>query len=308
LTRRQFIKLTGAAAAGAALIGPACTAQTSGRRQPAAPTGDQAYLAIARGGDPAAITRAVIASLGGIERFVRSGDDVIIKPNICVDYHPPEYAATTNPTVVATLVSLCLGAGARRVRVMDTPLGGTPESAYAVTGIGEAVQAAGGEMEVMSPVKFILTGIPEGQDIIEWEVYQDVLETNVLINVPIAKHHSLARLSLGIKNLLGVITNPNQMHRNLGQRAADLVSLVRPTLTVVDGVRILTAHGPTGGSLNDVQQTDTIIASHDFVAADAWATTLFGLTGTDVAYVKAAADMGLGTTDMSSIKIEEISV
>jgi uncharacterized protein (DUF362 family) len=310
LTRRKFLKLTGAATAGVALLGSGCTAQpssTTERRQPPALTGDQSYLAVAHGADPAAITKVAIASLGGIERFVRSGDDVIVKPNICVDYHPPEYAATTNPTVVATLVSLCLGAGARRVRVMDTPLGGTPESAYAVTGIGEAVKAAGGEMEVMSPVKFSKTDIPNGKDITAWEVYQDILQADVLINVPIAKHHSLARLSLGIKNLLGVITDPNQMHRNLGQRAADLASLVRPSLTVVDAVRILTDHGPTGGSLNDVQQTDTVIASHDFVAADAWATTLFGMSGTDVPYVKAAAEMGLGTLDLESIKIEEIN-
>jgi len=311
LTRRQFIKLTGAAAAGAALMGTGCTArpsETSGRRQPPAPTADQAYLSIARGSDPAAITNAAIAALGGIERFVRSGDDVIVKPNICVDYHPPEYAATTNPTVVASLVKLCLGAGARRVRVMDTPFGGTAESAYAVSGIEEAVQAAGGEMEVMGPVKFAEFAIPDGRDITAWEVYRDVVEADVLINVPIAKHHSLARLSLGGKNLLGVITRPNQIHRNLGQRVADLASLLRPTLTVVDAVRILTTHGPTGGSLNDVQQTDTVIASHDLVAADAWAATLFGKTGVDIAYVKAAAEMGLGTMDLDSVKVEEISV
>jgi uncharacterized protein (DUF362 family) len=311
LTRRQFLKLSGAAAASVTLLGAGCTArpaETTLRRQPPAPAGDQAYLAVARGVDPAAITRAALAALGGIERFVRSGNEVIIKPNICVDYHPPEYAATTNPTVVATLVTLCLGAGARRVRVMDTPLGGTPESAYAVSGIEEAVRAAGGEMEVMSPVKFAEFAIPDGRDITAWEVYRDVLEADVLINVPIAKHHSLARLSLGGKNLLGVILKPNQMHRNLGQRVADLVSLVRPTLTVVDAVRILTAHGPTGGSLNDVQQANTVIASHDIVAADAWASTLFGLTGGDIAYVRAAADMGLGTMELGSVKVEEINV
>ena len=311
LTRRQFLKLTGATAAGVALFGAGCTAQpteTSDRRQPPAPTGDQAYLSIARGSDPAVSTGAALAALGGIERFVRSGDDVIIKPNICVDYHPPEYAATTNPTVVATLVTLCLGAGARRVRVMDTPFGGTPESAYAVTGIEEAVRAAGGEMEVMSPVKFTEFPIPEGRDITAWEVYRDVLEADALINVPIAKHHSLARLSLGCKNLMGVIADPPQFHRNLGQRVADLASLVRPTLTVVDAVRILIAHGPTGGSLNDVQQTNTIIASHDIVAADAWAATLFGLTGPDIGYVRAAAEMGLGTIELEEIKIEEINV
>jgi len=307
LTRRDFLRLAGVTAASVALLGAGCTAQPSGRRQPPAPSGDQAYLAVVRGSDPAAITKAALAALGGIERFVKSGDDVIIKPNICVDYHPPEYAATTNPLVVATLVSLCLGAGAKRVRVMDTPLGGsTAEAAYQVSGIGDAVRAAGGEMEVMGPVKFATFPIPEGRDITEWDVYRDVVEASVLINVPIAKHHSLARLSLGCKNLMGVIAEPNQFHRNLGQRVADLASLVRPTLTVVDAVRILTAHGPTGGSLNDVKQTDTIIASHDAVAADAWAATLFGLSGADVPYVKAAAEMGLGTMELGSVKVEEV--
>lgn len=314
LTRRRFLKLTTAAAAGMALVGPGCSSGSgeastaSDRRRPAEPRSDQTYLAVARGGDPAAITQAAIAALGGMERFVRSGDDVVIKPNICVDYHPPEYAATTNPTVVATLVSLCRGAGARRVRVMDTPFGGTPQSAYAVSGIEPAVRAAGGEMEVMSPVKFDSFAIPDGRDINTWEFYRDVLEADVLINVPIAKHHSLARLSLGGKNLLGVIARPNRIHRNLGQRIADLLSLVRPTLTVVDAVRILFAHGPTGGSLNDVQQTDTVIASPDIVAADAYAATLFGLTGTDISYVKAAAEMGLGRLDLENIKIEQINV
>lgn len=310
VTRREFIRWAGAAAAGLAFLGPGCTKSggTTSRSAPPAPTGDQAYLAVARGADPAAITRAALAALGGIERFVKSGNDVIIKPNICVDYHPPEYAATTNPMVVGTLVAMCLEAGAQRVRVMDTPLGGsTAEAAYAVSGIKEAVEAAGGEMEVMGRVKFADFPIPEGKDITAWNIYRDVIEADVLINVPIAKHHSLARLSLGCKNLMGVILNPNRFHQNLGQRIADLLSVVRPTLTVVDAVRILTAHGPTGGSLNDVREMNTVIASHDTVAADAYAATLFGLTGADIAYVKAAAEMGLGTLDLSAVKMEEVS-
>ena len=311
ITRRQFLTLAGATA-GSILFGAGCAgqaAETTSRRQPAAaPTGDQAYLAVARGADPAEITRRALAALGGIERFVKSGHEVIIKPNICVDYHPPEYAATTNPTVVATLVTLCLGAGAKRVRVMDMPFGGTPQSAYAVSGIGEAVAAAGGEMEVMSRVKFVNTAIPEGRDISEWDIYQDALKADVLINVPIAKHHSLARLTLGSMNLLGLVSQPNGIHRNLGQRVADLASLLRPTLTGVDAVRILANHGPTGGSLNDVQETNTVIASHDLITADAYGTTLFGLTGPDIAYIKAGAEMGLGTMALESLKIEEINL
>jgi uncharacterized protein (DUF362 family) len=233
---------------------------------------------------------------------------VVIKPNICVDYRTYEYGATTNPEVVATLVELCRGAGAKRVRVMDMPFGGTPETAYAKSGIADAVKAVGGEMEVMNPAKFRETEIPQGRDIQSWSVYQEVLSADVLIDVPVAKHHNLARLSLGGKNLLGVILSPSRIHMNLGQRTADLVSLVQPTLTVVDAVRTLMVHGPTGGRLEDVRLTNTVIASHDIVAADAYAATLFDLTGEDIAYVKAAAEMGLGTLDLDAVKIEEIPV
>jgi uncharacterized protein (DUF362 family) len=278
----------------------------SGRIEAAPPKDGQPYVAVARGSDAATITRAAVDALGGMRRFVPKGSDVIVKPNICVDYHPPEFAATTNPDVVAELVRMCLDVGAKRVRVMDTPFGGTPESAYKISGIAAAVEAAGGQMEQMIPVGFVKTEILEGLDLSEWEVYGPIVEANVLINVPIAKHHNLARVTLGGKNLLGVVTRPQLFHANLGQRVADLLSLVRPTLTVVDAYRILTAHGPTGGSLNDVALAETVIASHDTVAADAYGATLFGLTGSDIPFVKAAADMGLGTLDLDSVQIAEL--
>jgi uncharacterized protein (DUF362 family) len=274
---------------------------------PMEPKTGQAYLAVARGINPDVITRAAIAALGGIERFVKPGDMVIVKPNICTNYHSPEYATTTNPSVVATLVALCLGAGAKRVRVMDNPFGGSPDSAYESSGIAQAVGAVGGEMHVMSPMGFLDTAIPEGRDIQSWKVYQDVLEADVLINVPIAKHHSQATLTLGCKNLMGVIVDRNRMHANLHQRIADLTSLVRPTLTVVDAVRILTDHGPTGGSLDDVKTLDTIIASHDIVSADAYAATLFDRSGSNIGYIQKAANLGLGTLDLTSISVEEIN-
>jgi uncharacterized protein (DUF362 family) len=272
------------------------------------PTNAPVYMAVIHGPDPAAITRAAIDTLGGMASFVSPGIDVIIKPNICVDYHPPEYAATTNPTVVATLVTMCLEAGAKRVRVMDYGFGGTPKSAYEISGIKAAVEAAGGEMGYMTYGKYIQVDIPMGKSMTSTHIFRDILETDLLINVPIAKTHSAAVLTLGEKNLMGVVMNRNMMHDDLHQRIADLTSLVMPDLTVVDAVRILTAHGPTGGDLADVKQTDTIIASRDIVAADAYAATLFGMTGADIGYIKAGADMGLGTMDLASINIQEITL
>jgi uncharacterized protein (DUF362 family) len=265
-------------------------------------------MAVARGGEPEPLVRAAIAALGGMERFVQSGDQVIVKPNICVAYHTYEYAATTNPWVVSTLVKLCLEAGARSVKVMDYPFGGTFEQAYIRSGIQEQVLAAGGEMEPISTFKFVKTEIPEGIDLKSCDIYDDVLSADVVINVPIAKDHSLARLTLGMKNLMGVIRDRPAMHRNLGQRLADLTSRVRPALTVVDAVRILTWGGPSGGSLDAVKKMDTVIATPDIVAADSYAATLFDFEPMDLSYIQAGVSMGLGRSDLDHLKIEEINV
>lgn len=272
------------------------------------PTMALADLAVARNGEPEVITRKALAALGGMERFVKSGDDVIIKPNICVAYHSYEYAATTNPWVVAALVKMALEAGARRVRVMDYPFGGTAEQAYRVSGIANQVKKAGGRMVTMANLKYVNTKIPQGQDLKECRIYQDVLDADVLINVPIAKHHELARLTLAMKNMMGVLHYRPMMHINLGQRLADLNSRVRSHLVVVDAVRMLMDHGPSGGNLNDVRLTNTVIATPDIVAADTYAASLFGLQPRDLAYIQAGAAMGLGTKDLSGLKIEEINL
>lgn len=266
------------------------------------------HLAVVRNGEPEELVRRALAALGGMERLVQRGDDVIIKPNICVGYHTYEYAATTNPWVVGAVVRLCLESGARRVRVMDQPFASGPEEAYQRSGIAEQVKAAGGQMEIMGSFKFVSTEIPQGVDLKKWGMYEDALQADVLINVPIAKHHSLARLTLGMKNLMGLIQNRSGMHANIGQRLADITSRLQPALTIVDAVRILTANGPTGGNLDDVKTLNTLIASTDIVAADSYAATLFGLKPDDLAYVRAGTAMGLGRSDLDNLKIEEIGV
>lgn len=270
-----------------------------------------AYLAVARGeaATQAELTTRAIAAIGGIEQFVKPGDDVIVKPNICNAYHGPEYASTTNPEVVATIVSLCLGAGAKRVRVMDYPFGGSAQNAYNTSGIAQAVEAAGGQMELMNSLKYQEVEIPNARALNRTQIYADILSADAVINVPIAKHHSMATLTLGLKNLMGAVFDRGAMHtRGLQQSIADLATVVMPQLTVVDATRVLMANGPTGGNLDDVRQMDTVIASADVVAADAYAATLFDKTGADIAYVTMAAERGLGTMDLGSIKIEEISV
>jgi uncharacterized protein (DUF362 family) len=277
-----------------------------GASEPAQAAQSVADLSVARGGEPEELVRRAMLALGGMERFVSRGDWVILKPNLCAGYNSYEYAATTNPWVMGALVRMCLEAGADKVQVMDFPFGGSAQNVYKRSGVQEEVEAAGGEMVLMSPIKYVKTPIPAGTNIHEWVFYEDIFKADVVINVPIAKHHGLARLTLGMKNLMGVVLDREGLHRNLGQRLADITSVVRPTLTVIDAVRILTNNGPTGGSLSDVQKLDTIIASPDIVAADSYATRLFNLKPEDITYIQAGATMGLGISDLSQLTIAEV--
>lgn len=266
----------------------------------------KADLAVAKGSSPAAITKAAIDALGGITRFVKKGDKVLIKPNICCS-SKPEYAATTNPEVVGTLVKLCKEAGAASIKIVDGPFTGI-STAYDMSGIKAEVEKNGGTMEMVSRVKFKSTEIPKGKDIKKWDFYEDALTADVIINVPIAKNHNLAVLTLGMKNMMGVVDDRNSIHININQRLADLATRVRPTLTVVDAVRILTRNGPTGGSLDFVKKLDTVIATTDIVAADAYGATLFGMKQNALGYVRNAAEMGLGTMDLSKLAIANLTV
>ena len=276
---------------------------------PVAPVSGEAYLAIARGSSPAAITRAVVDALGGIGKFVKAGNDVIIKPNICNAQNTFEYASTTNPEVVAELVKMCLEAGAKRVRIMDQPFSGTANIAYQRSGIKDAVEKVGGVMEIMANAKYVNVDFPtSSRDLRSLKIYQDIMKADVVINVPIAKHHGSAQLTLSMKGLMGIIQDRNTIHTALDQRIADLSTAIKPTLNIIDAVRVLTRNGPTGGSLSYVQMANTMIASVDPVAADGYAAQLlFKRKPQDIGYIKYGAEMGLGTYDFAKMAIKEVN-
>ncbi len=265
-------------------------------------------LVVARNGDPETLVRTAIAAIGGMEKFVSKGANVIIKPNMCVSFRAYEFAATTNPWVVGALVKMAFEAGAGKVRVMDHTWREELWDAYRNSGIQKEVEAAGGVMEFMYPEKYVATDLPQGVDLKTLDLYDEVLNADVVINVPIAKHHQDAKLTLGIKNLMGVMDKRLTMHTNMGQRLADLASRVKPTLNVMDAVRMLMAFGPTGGALSDVKQLDTVVVSQDIVALDSYTATLFDMKPEDLDYVVAATAMGIGRSDLSNLRIEEINL
>jgi uncharacterized protein (DUF362 family) len=265
-------------------------------------------LVVVHNGEPEELVRAAIDALGGMEKFVPKGANVIIKPNICVSFRTYEYAATTNPWVVGALVKLCYEAGAGKVKVMDNTWQRALWEAYYKSGIQKQVEEAGGEMAFMYDEKFIPTELTQGLDLKTTNIYEDILNAEVLINVPIAKHHADAILTLGMKNFLGVIQNRPAIHLNMGQRIADLNSRVRATLTVMDAVRMLMDWGPTGGALSDVKKMDTVIVSQDVVAVDSYTATLFDMQPNDLEYVAAATRMGLGRSDLANLRIKEFNL
>ena len=318
LNRSEFLKLIALGGAGIAILGGperalAALARADDDLDRAALDGDVAaahaaagkILAVAHGTSAGTNTKKAIAAIGGMRKFVSSGDVVVIKPNIG-HARAPKYAVDTNPSVVATLVSLARQAGARKVIVMDNPVGSDPANCYSASGIAAAVKSAGGSMHVMGGSGYKSYAIP-GHLLKTHPLYAAIVNADVLINVPIAKQHGSTGLTLAGKNMMGCTSNRQRMHTlGLSQSIAEINAKLRPELTVIDAMRILVRNGPSGGSLNDVKVKNTVIACKDWVAADTYATRLFGKKPGAVPYIKAAANMDLGTMDLSSLTIRNV--
>jgi uncharacterized protein (DUF362 family) len=265
----------------------------------------QPPLAVRKGADIPLLVRETLGALGGMDRFVRQGDIVVIKPNIGWD-RTVEMAANTHPDVVATLVHLCLEAGARQVRIFDRSCN-DERRCYTRSGIRAAVEKIASErvsLEYVDPRSYQELAIRGGRAFDRWEFYLPAIEADRLINVPIAKHHSISGLTLGMKNLMGVLGgNRGRLHFNIAESLTDMASVVHADLTVVDATRILVANGPQGGRIEDVRNPQTLIASPDIVAADAYAATLFNLAPEDIPTIVAAARRGLGVMDLKRMQM-----
>jgi uncharacterized protein (DUF362 family) len=302
MNRRSFIK--GVAATGLALrFGPPAFASGSAPTTGAAAPAPLPVLAAVEGESPAAITRAAIALLGGMGKFVGKGDKVVIKPNIGWD-RTPEMAACTNPEVVRTLVELVLEAGAKTAVVIDNTTN-QAKRCYVRSGIQEAVKQAGGDMLFVDDYRVKKMAL-KGEWLKEWEILQDVVEADKIINVPIAKHHSLCRLTLGMKNWLGATGGArNQFHQSLDKSMVDLAAFFKPQLTVLDAYRILVRNGPQGGRISDTELRKMVIAGTDPVAVDSMGASLFPVDPGELPYLGMARARGLGEFDLGKVRVEK---
>ncbi len=263
--------------------------------------GTERLMAVVQGTDHSVLVRAAVEAIGGIKRFVNPGDRVLLKPNCAFD-RPPHLGATTSPAVMGALTALCVEAGAR-VRVTDNPIN-DPEGCFIKSGLTEAVNRNGGDIWLPSPGLFRTTRTGT-LCMTEWEaLYEPLAWATRVIGVPTVKTHNLCGATLGLKNWYGLLGGPrNRLHQSIHEAIADLGQFIRPTLTVLDGTRLLIRNGPTGGSPSDVMPGHTVIVGTDPVAVDAWGATLLGLSPGDLAYIGLAESIGLGRADPDQLSL-----
>jgi uncharacterized protein (DUF362 family) len=261
-------------------------------------------VALSRKLDPAAALRSSLDGVGGIKRFIRKGDKVTIKPNIGWD-RTPEQGADTNPVLVGEMVRLCLVAGAAQVIVTDIPCN-EARRCFLRSGIRAEAEKAGAKVILPLEEDYVRT-VMGGQALDVWPVLKYFVQTDRLINMPIAKHHSLSEYTGAMKNFYGILGGRrNQLHQKIDQSIVDLAAFCKPTLTVIDCTRVLLRGGPTGGSLEDVAIENTVICATDQVAADSRAVEFLSLKGDQVGHIVLAEKSGLGKVDYRAAGYKEI--
>jgi len=263
-------------------------------------------LAAIKGGEPDVMFDKAIASLGGMKAFVKKGQTVVVKPNIGWAVSP-ERGGNTNPLLINRIVKHCFEAGAKDVYVFDHTCDDW-KRCYSNSGIERAAKDAGAKVvSGASEGYYQNISVGSGKVMKDAKVHELILECDVFINVPVLKSHGSAELTIGMKNLMGIVWDRRFWHRNdLHQCIADFASFRKPDLTIVDAYYVMKKNGPRGVSLEDVVTMKSQIIGKDIVAVDTAAARLFGVEPKEIDYIKIAEEMKLGTTDLSKLSINRI--
>ncbi len=263
-------------------------------------------LAAIKGGEPDKMFDAGIKALGGMNKFVKKGQTVVVKPNIGWN-KPPEIAADTNPKLVYSIIKHCLDAGAKKVYIFDHTCDSW-EKCYSISGIESAAKKAGASVaQANSRSYYQNVSVPYGDILKTAEVHELILKSDVFINVPVLKNHGSADLTISMKNLMGIVWDRGFWHANgLHQCIADFAAYRKPDLNIVDAYKVMKTNGPRGVNTEDTVLMKSQIISNDIVAADAAAAKLFGIEPSEVDHIKIAAKKGLGQIDLNKVAIKRI--
>ena len=305
IDRRSFLK-------NLAIVGAAFTLKMKGGMEVFAQTASGAAdLVAVMGGEPEAMFKRAIEEMGGIDKFVKRGQKIVVKPNIGWD-KTPELAANTNPLLIKEIVSQCIAAGAKEVVVFDNTCDNWKRS-YATSGIEAAAKAAGAKVIPADDKSYYSeVSLPQGKKLKSMKLHKAILDCDAWINVPILKHHGGANMSIAMKNLMGIIWDRKIFHiSNLQQCIADVCTLQKkPVLNVVDAYRVLKANGPRGRSVEDVVLSKALFISQDMVAVDTAATKFFNqireMPLDDVKHIEHGQELKLGTMDIDKLNVKRI--
>lgn len=304
MKRRVFIEGlldAGILVGGGRLLAPKRASAAGGETRTSGPHD----LVAVKNGEPDVLFDAGIEALGGMRRFVRPNQTVVVKPNAAWDVEP-ERAANTNPLLVKRIIEQCLAAGAKKVYCFDNTCDNWRRS-YASSGIERAVKAAGGTMVPGNAEHYFQSVRVGGRRLAQAAEHELILESDCFINVPVLKVHGSATITASMKNLMGIIWDRRFWHRNdLHQCIADFAGYRRPDLNVVDAYRAMKSNGPRGVSRLDVVEMRTQLISTDMVSADAAAARLLGIEPDQVGHIRLAAEQGAGRMDLENLSIGRI--
>ena len=270
----------------------------------------QVFLA---SGEPNLAIRKLMDAMGGVSKFVKPGMTVAVKPNIAFA-NPPAWSTTTSPEVVQAVVQVCRGAGARRILVIDNPMQADPTENLTRSGLREAIP----EDEV---VQFMMikderkyeTITPSNTAVLKTvQVARILSKVDCFINMPVAKSHRETTVSMGVKNLMGLIWDRKIFHEQLDlhRAIADLTAVIHPHLTIMDATRGLLTNGPEGpGRVGSIGK---ILAGTDILAVDAVTVTFapwnrMTAKPEDVLHLKYAAELGTGIIDLNRIAQTDVT-
>lgn len=252
------------------------------------------------------LTRMVFDAAGGIKQFISKGDVVVVKPNLSWA-RQPQLAATTHPEVLEAVIELCRDAGAGKVRIVDHTIHDA-RRCFAISGAGKVAKKTGADL--IYPRSSLMRRMKiRGERLDVWPVFVPTVEADKLINLPVAKHHALTTLTLGMKNWIGSVGgNRSALHQDIHQTIVDLAQFFKPTVTLIDAIRIMTRNGPSGGSASDVAVKNTLILSDDPVAADAKAALIFGRKPKSLGFIRLAQKHGLGGYNFTDLNQKRVTV
>jgi uncharacterized protein (DUF362 family) len=308
MKRREFLKTTAGASIAATSALVFSNLHTLFANKSSFHPSEEFDMVAVMNGDADTMFDKAIESIGGMGKYVKSGNTVVVKPNIGWDV-VPQRAANTNPQLVKRIIEQCYNAGASEVYVFDYTCDNWT-NCYQNSGIEPLSKEAGAKVVPGNFEKYYReVEIPDGVSLKTAKVHELILDTDVFINVPVLKHHSSASLSIAMKNLMGVIWDRRWWHRNdLHQCIADFTTWCKPTLNVVDAYRVMMKNGPRGVSEQDVVTYKTQIIAEDIVAVDAASAKVFGSDPESVGYIRKAGQMGVGTFDLASLNINRIKL